>query len=142
MTVLNASWRVLCSSAAPIALLVIPAMAQAQQAATATPQAPGASQTDASQANDGISDIVVTARRVDERAQQVPVAITAFSQENLRSNAVNTGTDLQNFTPSLSVLGDVARNQETYAIRGMGGNAGQGSGSGPGWNRRTSSKVP
>ncbi len=82
--------------------------------------------------DDGIDDIVVTARRTEERGQRVPVAITAFSQDNLREKGITSGTELQNFTPSLSVLGDVARNQETYSIRGMGGNGGPGTGSGPG----------
>ncbi len=79
-----------------------------------------------------LEDIVVTARRTDERAQEVPVAVTAFTQDSIREKGINNGTDLQNFTPSLSVVGDVARNQETYTIRGMGGTGGPGTGSGPG----------
>ncbi|MDH7972942.1 TonB-dependent receptor [Sphingomonas sp. AR_OL41] len=74
----------------------------------------------------------MTARRTEERAQRVPVSITAFTQDSLREKGITNGTELQNFTPSLSVLGDVARNQETYSIRGMGGNGGAGTGSGPG----------
>lgn len=84
------------------------------------------------QEDDSIGDIVVTARRTAERGQRVPVAITAFSQDAIREKGINNGTDLQNFTPSLSVVGDVARNQETYTIRGMGGTGGPGTGSGPG----------
>ena len=106
--------------AAPMALAFSPSQAMAQDA------------TQADAANGGIEEIIVTARRVNERAQQVPIAITAFSQDNLREKGVNNGTDLQNYTPSLSVVGDVARNQESYTIRGMGGSAGQGTGSGPG----------
>ncbi len=79
-----------------------------------------------------LQDIVVTARRTEERAQRVPVAVTAFTQDSIREKGINNGTDLQNFTPSLSVVGDVARNQETYTIRGMGGTGGAGTGSGPG----------
>jgi len=109
----------LCWSAAPMALAFGSSQAMAQDAA----------QDD--RAN-GLEEIVVTARRVNERAQQVPIAITAFSQDSLREKGVNNGTDLQNFTPSLSVLGDVARNQEAYSIRGMGGSGGPGTGSGPG----------
>ncbi|MBB6425329.1 TonB-dependent receptor [Sphingopyxis sp. JAI128] len=106
--------------AAPLVLVAVPSPVLAQDAP----------QVDSS--GGGLDEIIVTARRVDERAQQVPIAITAFSQESLREKGVNNGTDLQNFTPSLSVLGDVARNQETYSIRGMGGNGGPGTGSGPG----------
>jgi len=80
----------------------------------------------------GIQDIVVTARRTEERAQKVPVSLTAFTQNTIRQKGINTATDLQNFTPSLTVVGNVARNQETYTIRGMGGGGGAGTGSGPG----------
>ena len=80
----------------------------------------------------GIQDIVVTARRTEERAQKVPVSLTAFTQNTIREKGINTATDLQNFTPSLTVVGNVARNQETYTIRGMGGGGGAGTGSGPG----------
>ncbi len=79
-----------------------------------------------------IDEIVVTARRESERAQDVPISLTAFSQDTIRAKGINSATDLQNFTPSLTVLGDVSRNQETYAIRGLGGNGGAGTGSGPG----------
>ncbi|HWK34617.1 TonB-dependent receptor plug domain-containing protein, partial [Sphingomonas sp.] len=112
----------LVRGAAPAALLLGSTGAHAQNA----PQA--AEVVDDS----GLQDIIVTARRTEERGQSVPVSLTAFSQDNLREKGINNGTDLQNFTPSLSVLGDVARNQETYSIRGMGGNGGPGTGSGPG----------
>ena len=79
-----------------------------------------------------IGDVVVTARRTEERAQRVPVSLTAFTQEMIREKGIGTATDLQNFTPSLTVLGDVRRNQQTYTIRGLGGGGGAGTGSGPG----------
>ena len=82
--------------------------------------------------DNGLGDIVVTARRTQERSQTVPISITAFTQETLRDKSISDGTDLQNFTPSLSVVGHVSRNDETYTIRGMGGGQGAGTGSGPG----------
>lgn len=105
--------------------------AGANGAPLAVETADAASQASASEAT-MMTDIVVTARRTAERAQRVPVAITAFSRDSIREKAINNGSDLQNFTPSLSVLGDVARNQESYTIRGMGGSGGPGTGSGPG----------
>jgi len=120
MAITRKYWMSLCWGVAPLALAAVPAPVLAQEAP------------EAGSAGGGLDEIIVTARRVDERAQQVPIAITAFSQDNLREKGVNNGTDLQNYTPSLSVLGDVARNQETYSIRGMGGNGGPGTGSGPG----------
>ena len=83
-------------------------------------------------ASQDFGDIVVTARRVEERSQTVPISITAFTQESLRQRGIANGTDLQNFTPSLSVIGHVSRNQETYTVRGMGGVGGAGTGGGPG----------
>ncbi|MGV7120462.1 TonB-dependent receptor [Sphingopyxis sp. 550A] len=120
MAITRNYWMSLCWGVAPLALAAVPAPVLAQDASQADSAA------------GGLDEIIVTARRVDERAQQVPIAITAFSQDNLREKGVNNGTDLQNYTPSLSVVGDVARNQETYSIRGMGGSTGQGTGSGPG----------
>jgi iron complex outermembrane receptor protein len=76
--------------------------------------------------------VVVTARRVEERAEDVPISLTAFGQEDLREKGIANATDLQNFTPSLTVLGHVSRNQEDFTLRGMGGNGGPGTGSGPG----------
>ncbi len=79
-----------------------------------------------------LDEIVVTARRTEENIQDVPVAVTAFSQEGLRQRGIETGTDLQNFTPSLSVVGNTNRNQENYTIRGIGGIGSLGTGGGPG----------
>ncbi|MFC0205360.1 TonB-dependent receptor domain-containing protein [Novosphingobium soli] len=100
--------------------------------AASAPQVTPATDPSADGDSSEIQDIIVTARRTQERAQKVPVAITAFTQDTIREKGINTATDLQNFTPSLTVLGDVARNQETFTIRGMGGTGGVGTGSGPG----------
>ncbi|MBN8815241.1 MAG: TonB-dependent receptor [Sphingomonas sp.] len=107
--------------AAPLAL-TIGAMPAVAQTAPAEPTA----------SDDQIQDIIITARRTEERSQKVPVSVTALSQEDLRSKAIGNATDLQNFTPSLSVLGHVSRNQEQFTLRGMGGSGGAGTGSGPG----------
>lgn len=107
-------------------------------AITLAAAAPAAAQdapvsSEAAVAEDDLGDeILVTARRSEERAQDVPISLTAFSQDTIRAKGINSATDLQNFTPSLTVLGDVARNQETYTIRGLGGSGGAGTGSGPG----------
>jgi iron complex outermembrane receptor protein len=107
------------------------ALASIAQDPIVPPAAP-AQVSDAGQDPASLQDIVVTARRTEERAQKVPVSLTAFTQNTIREKGINTATDLQNFTPSLTVLGNVARNQETYTIRGMGGGGGAGTGSGPG----------
>lgn len=112
---------------------LVPAHIQAQtNAGTNTAPVPAQAEQVPDSSDGGIGDIVVTARRTEERAQRVPVSLTAFTQDTIREKAINTATDLQNFTPSLTVLGDVRRNQESFTVRGLGGNGGAGTGSGPG----------
>ena len=51
----------------------------------------------------GLEEIVVTARRRDERLQSVPIAITAFSQQDLTEKRINQLEELAYQTPSLAV---------------------------------------
>lgn len=67
-----------------------------------------------------LEEVVVTARRKVERSLNVPVAITAFSQEDLREDDIETATDLQNYVPSLTVMGLNSASQEFFTIRGLG----------------------
>lgn len=75
-----------------------------------------------------IDEIVVTARRREEKLQDVPVAISALSGEELRNKRIETSTDLQNFVPSLNVSSGVNRDDTTIVIRGMGPTGGSGPG--------------
>ncbi|MBB5698631.1 TonB-dependent receptor [Sphingomonas yantingensis] len=107
------------------------ALASTANAQTATSQPPAeapaaqtagdASETDA-QASDRASggDILVTARRREERIQDVPVSITAVSGEALVERGVTDAFGLQSQTPSLSVTANGAsRTSVAYAIRGQ-----------------------
>jgi len=62
---------------------------------TAAPQADNASP-------GGLGDIIVTARRVAENLQDVPVAVTAFSGEALQQQNVRTLPEVANLTPGLT----------------------------------------
>lgn len=68
------------------------------------------------------SEIVVTAQRRDERAQDVPIAITAFSSERLQQQNITTAQDLQGTAPSLLVgpNGQGSRDTQSFTIRGQG----------------------
>lgn len=68
------------------------------------------------------NDIVVTARRVSERLQDVPLSITAFNTETLEQKGVRDVFDLQQSTPGLSVASDQTngRTSGTYNLRGQG----------------------
>jgi len=65
------------------------------------------------------SDIIVTARRTEERLQDVPISITVFSQEQISKQNITTSTDLAAYTPSLSVNQRYGPEKATFAIRGF-----------------------
>ena len=61
---------------------------------------------------DLIEDVIVTARRREETAQSVPVAISAFSSDDLSSRNITTTDDLDNIAPNLSFFQDGAVGNE------------------------------
>ena len=62
----------------------------------------------AQDANVGIEEIVVTARKQEESSQDVPVAITALSEE-LESATIRNLTDLTGFIPNATIAEDGSR---------------------------------
>lgn len=68
------------------------------------------------------SEIVVTAQRRNERAQDVPIAITAFSPERLQQQGITQAQNLQAMVPSLVVgnNGTPSREAQSFTIRGQG----------------------
>lgn len=104
----------LCCSASAFALVSLqPAVAQpAPQAA-------------ASNAGAGLEEIVVTARRREERVQTVPVAITAFTQADLEKKHIEQVRDLSRNVPSLSISTQASDSNSLYAgqfrLRGLPG---------------------
>ena len=70
-------------------------------------------------ANASGSDIVVTARRTEEKLRDVPVAVTAFGATALEERRIESELDLQAATPGLLVRETTSSNQLNYAIRGQ-----------------------
>ncbi|MCP5364487.1 MAG: TonB-dependent receptor [Hyphomicrobiales bacterium] len=66
-----------------------------------------------------VGEIIVTARRVEERLQDVPVSITVYNQEELTKRNVAIATDLAIYTPSLSVNQRFGPEKASFAIRGF-----------------------
>jgi iron complex outermembrane receptor protein len=66
-----------------------------------------------------IEQVVVTARRVAERLQDVPISITVFNQQQLDAHNVANSADLAKYTPSLSVITGFNTDRATFAIRGF-----------------------
>ena len=71
--------------------------------------------------NNGIVDIVVTARKTSEKLQTTPVAITALNADGIRSAQITTVADLQKKAPALSVQtgGPGGTGTAFLAIRGQ-----------------------
>jgi iron complex outermembrane recepter protein len=69
-----------------------------------------------------LDDIVVTATRREERNQDVPIQITAFSAERLEQQGISDEQDLQANVPSLTVgpNGQAAREAPSFTLRGLG----------------------
>ena len=99
------------ASAFALALSSASAMAADEQAAT---------QPAADASTSGLEEIVVTARRVEENLQSVPVAVTALSAATLQRRNVTTVSDLQFSVPNLQIKpSNTYSSQPEFIIRGQ-----------------------
>lgn len=103
-------------SASALALNVVPSDAWAQEVATQTSAA--------SETSEGLGEIVVTARKREERLQDTPIAVTALAGEDLASRSVIAMADLGGFVPNVSMYAGAGgsgggANLSTF-IRGVG----------------------
>jgi iron complex outermembrane recepter protein len=69
--------------------------------------------------SDNGGDIIVTARRVEERLQDVPISITVMNQAQLTEHNVVAAEDLARTTPSLSVNTAFGTDNTSFALRGF-----------------------
>jgi iron complex outermembrane receptor protein len=69
-----------------------------------------------------LDEVVVTAQRRSERAQDVPISITAFSPERLEQQNITQAQDLQGNIPSLvlGANGQGSRDSQSPTLRGQG----------------------
>lgn len=67
----------------------------------------------------GLEEIVVTAQRVAQNLQDVPIAVSAFSSEQLRDARIESVRDLAQYTPGLT-SSEVNPGEPNFAIRGIG----------------------
>jgi hypothetical protein len=73
-----------------------------------------------SAAADALSEVVVTAQRREESAQNVGIAISVLSGASLADKSITYVNDLQNSIPSLQVEPAFGSGQPQYRIRGVG----------------------
>lgn len=65
-------------------------------------------------------EVVVTARRREENAQSIPIAVDAFGEEKLDDFRITKMEDLKTIAPSLSVSSASGRaNSPVYSLRGV-----------------------
>lgn len=84
----------------------------AQTAEDAAPQA---------ESSGGLTDIVVTAQRRSERLQDVPIAVTAFSAQQLQAQGVTNTLELAQFVPNMVAMNNTGLGSaNSFYIRGLG----------------------
>ena len=94
MDILKLSWRFLAAAA----ILCFHPMVQAEEGT--------------------LEEVIVTAQRVEQSLQEVPLAISAFSADSLSEQQIETMSDLQLATPSLQFAAADGRGG-SFAIRGI-----------------------
>ena len=115
--------RALLAAALPLLASASPAWADTTPVPVADTGAAAAPSADGTALDgDGGGDVVVTARRRQERAQDVPIALSVVGEQQLETSGDFTLTQVQQLVPSLQVFGGNARNTNIN-IRGLGSNA-------------------
>jgi iron complex outermembrane receptor protein len=94
----------LCLTTSLASIAAMPALAQESGAAAADQDS---------------GEIIVTARRVEERLQDVPASIVVFNQQSLDNKNVTSVQDLATFAPSLSVNSRFGSKAATFSLRGF-----------------------
>jgi iron complex outermembrane receptor protein len=65
------------------------------------------------------SDIIVTARRTEERLQDVPISITVMSQDAITNRNISNAGDLGSYIPSLATNANFGPERSSFSIRGF-----------------------
>lgn len=65
------------------------------------------------------NDIVVTARRVEERLQDVPISISVLDSNSIANNNITSAKDITTYTPGLVMQGRYGNDNVAFTIRGF-----------------------
>jgi iron complex outermembrane receptor protein len=66
-----------------------------------------------------LQEVIVTARRVEERLQDVPISITVLSQDQLTDRSVVSVNELARYVPSLQTNSRFGADSASFSIRGF-----------------------
>ncbi|MFZ0269990.1 TonB-dependent receptor [Caulobacter sp.] len=94
------------ASVTVLASIATPAFAQAQQGG-----------------GNVLEELVVTAQKKEEALQDVPIAVSAFSQDTLQAQKIDGGPNLQQAIPNVTFAKGNFTNSFNFAIRGIGNKA-------------------
>ena len=97
---------------APSALLVSVAVATALGGHSAFAQSESAK----ADSGPALQEVVVTARKREESLQEVPLAVTAFSAEDISNRQVNSLDDIAKFAPGLVFSKSFGRSNERRVL--------------------------
>jgi iron complex outermembrane receptor protein len=106
-----------------LAFAAQPAAAQEAPASGANAQLEGPAGPAASRPESGLTDIVVTARRRTESAQDVPVAVTVISGEEIARRDLTSLERIAAATPQLVIGRNVSGSGAQLTLRGVGSNS-------------------
>src|SRR5882724_5521148 len=70
-------------------------------------------------ADEELTEIIVTARRMEERLQDVPISITVLNQQQIGERNIVNPQDLAAYVPSLSANTNFGTENSSFAIRGF-----------------------
>ena len=75
-------------------------------------------------ASSGLEEITVTARKREEKLQETPISISAFSAKGLEQRAITRIDEIANAVPNLTIKSSVATSgnssSASFFIRGIG----------------------
>ena len=113
-------WESTSKLALMIAALAFASPAAAQDGVPAPSPAAAADQTQPESPDTGLADIVVTAQRRAESAQDVPIAVAAFSGDQLTKVGMTSSADLASVIPGITINPTGVRSP--IFLRGVGNN--------------------
>jgi outer membrane receptor protein involved in Fe transport len=98
--------------------LLMPLAAYAQEPADGPP-AEAETPTLLDESVRALEEIIVTARQREEKLQDVPISITAFSAKGMRDRNIQDAYDLANFTPNFQLTTNLGRRLDNPIFRGQ-----------------------
>ena len=66
-----------------------------------------------------LEEVIVTAQKREQNIQDVPIAISAYTGEQMKAMGVSESFDIAAFTPGVHISGNLAGQNTQFSIRGV-----------------------